>query len=76
MTTSGNLPHDDDLPEEIDFSGGVRGKFYRPGAKLQLPVYLDANVQAYLTAIASQKGVALSDLANDLLKKKIAILES
>jgi hypothetical protein len=69
-------PEDDDLPPEIDFSGGTRGKFYRPNARLNLPVYLDADVQAYLTALAARKGVALSELANDLLKKDIAILEA
>ena len=67
---------DDDIHDEIDFSGGTRGKFYRPNAKLNLPVYLDAEVQTYLTAIASRKGVPLSELANDLLRKEIAILES
>jgi hypothetical protein len=66
----------DAMPEEIDFSGGTRGKFYRPGARLSLPVYLDPEVQAYLGAIAARKGVALSELANDLLKKEIAILET
>ena len=64
------------MPAEIDFSGGERGKFYRPGTTFNLPVYLDAEVQAYLSAIASRKGMALSDLANDLLKKEIAILET
>jgi hypothetical protein len=67
---------DDDLPTEIDFSGGTRGKFHRPNARLNLPVYLDADVQAYLAALAARKGVPLSDLANDLLKKDIAILEA
>jgi hypothetical protein len=66
----------DDMPDEIDFSSGTRGKFYRSDAKLNLPVYLDAEVLAYLSAIASRKGVQLSALANDLLKKEIAILES
>ena len=75
MNAASNPPNDD-IPEEIDFSGGVRGKFYRPGAKLNLSVYLDAEVQAYLTVIASKKGVPLSSLANDLLKKEIAILEA
>ena len=38
--------HDnDDMPQEIDFSSGERGKFYRPGAQLQLPIHLEANVQ-------------------------------
>ena len=66
----------DDVPDEIDFSAGTRGKFYRPDAKLNLPVYLDAEVLAYLSAIASRKGVEVSALANDLLKREIAILES
>ncbi len=66
---------EDDMPAEIDFSGGVRGKFYRPDATLSLPVYLDAEVQAYLVDLATRKGVPLSELANDLLKKEIAILE-
>jgi hypothetical protein len=64
------------MPKEIDFSGGTRGKFYRAGARLSLPVYLDPEVQAYLGAIAARKGVPLSELANDLLKKEIAILEA
>jgi hypothetical protein len=65
----------DDIPPEIDFSG-TRGKFHRPNARLNLPVYLDADVQAYLAALAARKGVPLSDLANELLKKDIAILEA
>jgi hypothetical protein len=64
------------MPREIDFSGGARGKFHRPNARLSLPVYLDADVQAYLGAIAARKGVPLSEVANDLLKKEIAILET
>ena len=28
------------MKKEYDFSTGVRGKFYRQGAKLNLPVYL------------------------------------
>jgi hypothetical protein len=71
-----NPDDNEDIPAEIDFTGGARGKFYRPSARLNLPVYLDADVQAYLAALASKKGVPLSDLANDLLKKDIAILET
>ena len=64
------------MPAEIDFSGGTRGRFYRRNARLSLPLYLDADVQSYLGAIAAKKGVPLSELANDLLKKEIAILEA
>jgi hypothetical protein len=65
-----------DMPAEIDFSGGKPGKFYRPNARLNLPVYLDADVQSYLSAIAARKGVPLSDLTNELLRKEIAILQT
>jgi hypothetical protein len=68
--------HDDDMPAEIDFTGGARGKFYRPGAKLNLPVYLDQEVLAYLGALASKKGVQVSELANSLLRKDIELIES
>jgi hypothetical protein len=75
MNAATTPPHDDDdMPAEIDFSGGVRGKFYRPNAKLNMPVYLEADVQAYLADIATKKGMPLSDLANDLLKREIAII--
>lgn len=67
---------DDDMPAEIDFSGAERGKFHRPNLKLNLPVYLEAGVQAYLAEIATKKGVPLSDLANELLKREIEIIEA
>jgi hypothetical protein len=69
-------PGDDDMPDEIDFSGGERGKFFRSDARLSLPVYLEAEVQASLALAAARKGIALSDLANELLKKEIAKLEA
>lgn len=76
MTAKNNLPSDDDIPAEIDFSGAARGKFYRPNLKLNLPVYLDAEVQTYLANIAARKGVPVSDVANELLKREIAIIEA
>lgn len=77
MNSTQNKPHDDDdMPSEIDFSKGVRGKFYNANTTLNLPVYLDADVQAYLVAIADKKGVTLSVLANDLLKREIGIIEA
>lgn len=66
----------DDIPEEIDFSGGERGKFYRPGATFNLPVYLDTKVREYLTERAHTKGVPLNELVNELLKKDIELIEA
>ena len=76
MNAATTAPHDDDLPAEVDFTNATRGKIYRPNLLLSLPVYLDAEVQEYLNAIAAKKGVALSQLANDLLKREIGIIEA
>ena len=71
---SATIPeNDDDLPAEIDFSAGTRGKFHRPNTRLNLPLYLDAELQAALVALASSNGVTLSDIVNDLLKKAVAV---
>lgn len=67
---------DDDMPAEIDFSKGTRGKFFRPDARLSLPVYLDAEVQDYLAARAKARGVDVGQLVNELLKKDIELLEA
>ena len=67
---------DDDMPAEIDFSKGMRGKFFRPDTRLSLPVYLDAEVQDYLAARAKARGVDVGQLVNELLKKDIELIEA
>ena len=69
-------PLDDDMPAEIDFSKGVRGKFFKPGARLDLPVYLEAEVQAYLADRAKARGIEVTQLVNELLKKDIELIEA
>ncbi|MEJ2387769.1 MAG: hypothetical protein P8Y27_10840 [Chromatiaceae bacterium] len=64
------------MKDHYDFSKGQRGKFYEPDAVFRLPVYLDENVQNYLTEKAEAKGVELSDRVNDLLRREIEIIES
>lgn len=64
------------MKREYDFSKGVRGKFFRKGAKLRLPIYLDAKVQHQLERIARKKGKAVGDMVNQLLKKDIQLLET
>ena len=66
---------EDDMPAEIDFSGGVRGKLHQRGANLNLPVYLDAEVQSRLSRLANDKGVDFSTLINNLLRKDIELIE-
>lgn len=64
------------MKDHYDFSKGVRGKFYRADAVFRLPIYLDEKVEKYIAAKAGAKGVELSDLVNDLLKREIGIIEA
>jgi hypothetical protein len=63
------------MKQEYDFSKAERGKFYRPDAKMNLPVYLDDEVKSYLSERAKAKGIGLVEMVNDLLKKDIALIE-
>ena len=67
---------DDPLDNEIDFSKGARGKFYRAGMTIHIPVYVEETVLVSLTEIADRKGVRLDDLVNDLLRRELAIAET
>ncbi len=64
------------MKTEYDFKNAERGKFFRPGAVLRLPIYLEPEVQDYLAAKAQAKNIDLDDLVNDLLKQEIRIAES
>ena len=61
---------------EYDFSKGERGKYFRPDAQLRLPIYLNADVQAYLAERAAQKGMPPGEMVNTLLEQEIQMIES
>ncbi|MBK9167044.1 MAG: hypothetical protein IPM24_06205 [Bryobacterales bacterium] len=64
------------MKKGYDFRGGERGKFFRPDASLRIPIYLDADVQRYLSERAADKGVPLGEMVNRLLEREIQIIES
>ena len=64
------------MKPKYDFSKAERGKFFRPNVELCLPIYLDAEVQAYFAERAAQKGIPLGEMVNTLLKLEIQIIES
>jgi hypothetical protein len=70
------MNNDDPLDREIDFSKGVRGKFYRPGMKLRIPVYLEETLLGSLAEIAERRGINLDDLVSDLLRRDLAMVDA
>jgi hypothetical protein len=75
MMAMPDLP-DDDLPGEIDFSRAVRGKFHSPGMTLNLPIYLDDEVEAQLAQLAQGQGIALAELVNALLRQDLERIQA
>ena len=63
------------MREEYDFCKGERGKFFRPEMKLNIPIYLDDEVSAFVEKIALKKGVDRSSVVNELLKSDMKIAE-
>ncbi len=63
------------MKRQYDFSKGERGKFYRKGAELRLPIYLDERLQGRLERIAKKKGKDLGEMVNSLVRKEIEFIE-
>ena len=63
------------MKSNYDFSRGVRGKFYREGAELRLPICLDAKLQKQLEELAQKNGKDVSELVNQLLKREVQLIE-
>ena len=63
------------MKREYDFSKAERGKFYRKGAELRLPIYLEAKLQNQLERIDQKKGKELSEVVNQLVRKEVELLE-
>ena len=63
------------MKREYNFSKGERGKFYRKGAELRLPIYLDERLQNRLERIAKKKGKDIGEMVNSLVRKEIEFSE-
>jgi len=59
------------MKKEYDFSAGQRGKFYRPGVELNIPVYLEPDVAKVVRERARKKDVSIAVVVNDWLRRDI-----
>jgi hypothetical protein len=64
------------MKKEYDFSTGVRGKFYKQGAKLNLPVYLDKEVLAFVRRIAEKRKTDVSSIVNELIRNDMSLADT
>jgi len=65
------------LVDEIDFSGGTRGLHHiPPQSKVFMPASIERSVWEYFSGKAEQKGMGLSELLTEVLKRDIEINEA
>ena len=68
---------ENDMPAEIDFRKGVRGLHHIPReAKVFMPAAIEKSVWEYFSGKAEQKGVDLSELLTEVLKRDMEINEA
>jgi hypothetical protein len=66
-----------EMPAEIDFRKGVRGRHHiPPGARVLMPASIEKSVWTYFSEKAEKRGVQMSDLLTEVLKRDIEINEA
>jgi hypothetical protein len=72
-----SIMNDDDIPAEFSFSKGVRGLHHIPcDAKVFVPASIEREVWEYFHGKAEQKGIDLSELLSEILKRDMEVIEA
>jgi hypothetical protein len=64
------------MKAEYDFSKGEHGKFYTPDAKFSFPVYLEPDVDDFMSQLADEQEIDLQELVNEWLRVNIKLIQS
>lgn len=59
------------MKKEYDFSKGERGRFYRPGVELNIPVYLEPDVAKVVRQRARKRDASIGAVVNQWLRNDI-----
>jgi hypothetical protein len=70
------VPGGESMKANYDFSKAERGKFYHADAVFGFPVYLESDVNEFLSELAEQKKIDIQDLVNELLRADIHLIQS
>jgi len=63
------------MQDEYDFSKGERGKFYNKNANFHLPIYLDSKLEDFISKIANEQKITITQVVNNLLFKDKELIE-
>ena len=63
------------MKDEYDFSEAERGRCHKPDAKMNIPVYLESEVQEFIMRIAKAKKLDSSAVVNELLRSDMHLAD-
>ena len=64
------------MKQEYDFSRAKRAKFYHPDAEFSFPVYLEPDVNDFVSKYADEKDIDVQELVNEWPRADIKLFES
>jgi hypothetical protein len=64
------------MKAEYDFSKAERGKFYHPEVEFSFPIYLEPDVDDFMSHIAEKRQIDLQALVNEWLRSNIKVVKS
>lgn len=59
------------MKKEYDFSKGERGKFFRPDAELNIPIYLEPQIAEAVREHARKRSTNMGSLVNAWLRRDL-----
>ena len=76
MQKEEKIQRENQIKKEYDFSKGERGKFYRPDAEYNFPIYLEPKVAEFIRKLAGEKNTEIETIVNDWLRKDVELIKS
>ncbi len=64
------------MKEEYDFTQGERSKFYRPGARINLPIYLDEDIADFVKRYAEEKEMDVQTVVNTIIRTNKEMIQA
>ena len=64
------------MKADYNFTEAERGKFYNADAEFHFPVYLEPDVDEYMSKLAEEKNINVQQLINDWLRANIKLVQS
>jgi hypothetical protein len=63
-----SVPSEEPMKPGYDFSVSERGKFYRANVEFHFPIYLEPDVDEFVSGLAAERKMEVQELVNHLLR--------